>query len=305
MKRILWLIIINLIAIVLLWIFTPHFMSMDNLVVLVDNMALEAIVLSGYVLLLASGNFDLSIDGVVALCGVVAGLLMVDGVHWVIASLLSLLLAGLVGYINGLVVSKLKVNGLIATLTTTWICIGITFGMTKALAPYGFPEAFQWFGQARIFGFRILVIYAIIVSAILAVVLDYTKLGAHIYVTGDNSLAAEMMGVNTTLVGMKMYILVGLLSGFVGLMTASKLNAASPMAVDGMALRVIAAAVIGGTGLSGGSGSVIGGLLGLLLMSILSNAVIQLGASPYWQKSMLGGILLFAVLIEKVRRNRK
>ena len=264
-------------------------------------MALEAIVLSGYILLLVSGNFDLSVDGIVALCGVVAGIMMVNGVPWILASLLALLLAGTIGLINGLVVAKLQINGLIATLTTWWICIGITFGMTKALAPYGFPEGFQWFGQARILGFRILVIYAIIISATMAVILDYTKLGAHIYVTGDNRLASEMMGIDTALIGTKMYVMVGLLAGFVGLMTASKLNAASPMAVDGMALRVIAAAVIGGANLSGGKGSVIGGLLGLCLMSILSNAIIQLGVSPYWQKAILGGILLSAVLIERFR----
>lgn len=302
MKRILWLIIINVIVIVILSITAPNFLSKNNLIVIVDNMALEAIALSGYVLLLVSGNFDLSIDGIVALCGVTAGLLMNSGVHWIIATLLSLTLAILIGTINGITVAKLGINGLIATLTTWWICIGITFGMTKAIAPYGFPDAFQWLGQARVFGFRTVGIYATLAIIISAIVLDRTKLGAHIYAIGDNEQASRMMGIDVIKTKMKMYILVGLLAGFIGIMVTSKLNAASPMAVDGMALRVIAASVIGGANLSGGKGSIIGGLLGLCLMSILGNAIIQLGISPYYQKAILGGILLIAVLVERTRR---
>ena len=302
MKRILWLIIINVFVIIILSLTAPNFLTKNNLIVIVDNMALEAIALSGYVLLLVSGNFDLSIDGVVALCGVTAGLLMNSGVHWIIATVLSLTLSIVIGTINGITVAKLGINGLIATLTTWWICIGITFGMTKAIAPYGFPDAFQWLGQARVFGFRTVGIYATIIAIISAIVLDRTKLGAHIYAIGDNEEASKMMGVDVIGTKIKMYVLVGLLAGIIGIMITSKLNAASPMAVDGMALRVIAASVIGGANLSGGRGSVIGGLLGLCLMSILSNAIIQLGISPYYQKAILGGILLMAVLVERSRR---
>jgi ribose transport system permease protein len=139
---------------------------------------------------------------------------------------------------------------------------------------------------------------------VLSIVLHLTKFGAHLYASGDNAQASEMMGINTHRLGVEVYILLGLLSGFIGLMMTSRLNAASPMAVDGMALRVIAASVIGGANLSGGEGSIIGGLLGLVLMSILSNATIQLGLSPYWQKAVLGGILLLAVILEAIRRMR-
>ncbi len=192
------------------------------------------------------------------------------------------------------------------TIMGTWfLCIGVTFGLTKAISPYGFPEAFQWLGQSRVVGVRTFVIYAIIIAVVLSVILHMTKFGAHIYASGDNPDASEMMGINTRRLGMEVYILLGLLSGFIGLMMTSRLNAASPMAVDGMALRVIAASVIGGANLTGGEGSIIGGLLGLVLMSILSNATIQLGVSPYWQKAVLGGILLMAVVVEYFRRSKQ
>jgi len=305
MKRIVGLIIINIVAILIFGMLTPNFLSKANLTIIIDHLSLEAIALAGYTLLLVSGNFDLSTDGVVALTGVLAGLMMVNGVHWIIAVGISIACAGMIGLFNGYIVSKIGVNGLIATLTTWWICIGITYGLTKAIAPFGFSDTFQLLGQSRILGFRSTVFYALIITGVLSVILHKTKLGAHLYLSGDNKKASEMMGINSTNLGMGMYALVGLLAGFIGIMITSRLDAASPSAVDGMVLRVIAAAVIGGASLSGGKGTIIGGVLGLLLMGILSNAVIQLGISPYWQKAILGSILLFAVLSEKLSQWRK
>jgi len=301
MKRIIGLIIINLILIFAVGISTPYFLTKDNFIVLIDNLALEIIALSGYTLLLVGGHFDLSVDGIVALCGVVAGILMTSGVEWYIAVIAALSLSILIGAINGIVVVKFNVNGLIATLTTWWICVGFSMGLTKALSPYGFPDIFQAIGQSRILGFRSTVLYAVIIAVVLSVVLHWTRTGAHLYVSGDNRKSAEMLGINTIKLGIKVYILVGLLSGFIGLIIASRLNAASPVAVDGMALRVIAAIVIGGGNLSGGQGTIVGGILGLIIMHILGNAVIQLGISPYWQKSLLGTVLLVAVLAEQFK----
>jgi ribose transport system permease protein len=303
MKRVVGLLAINIILVILLKIFTPYFFTKDNMVVLVNNIALEAIALSGYTLLLIGGYFDLSIDGIVALTGITAGILMLEGMNWVLAVILAMLVAILIGFINGYVVVKIGINGLIATLTTWWICVGFSLGLTKALPPYGFPEAFKSIGQASFMGFRSAVLFAIIIVIILSVVLHFHKTGAHIYASGDNKQSSAMMGINVTKLGIGLYILIGALSGFIGLMLASRFNAASPMAVDGMALRVIAAVVIGGGSLSGGKGSIVAGLLGLCIMHILSNAIIQLGISPYWQKALLGGILLAAVLSEKVNLN--
>lgn len=152
MKRIVGLILVNLFCIVVLKFTTEHFFSKDNLIVLIDNMALETIALSGYTLLIIGGYFDLSIDGVVSLCGVIAGLLMVQHVPWIIAVLIALALGGIIGAFNGWVVAKLNINGFIATLTTWWICVGTSLGLTKALSPFGFPKAFQMLGQSKFLG---------------------------------------------------------------------------------------------------------------------------------------------------------
>ena len=304
MKRIVGLVVINIILIVILKLTTSYFLTVDNILVLVNNLALEAIVLGGYTLLLIAGYFDLSVDGIVALTGVTAGLLMANGVMWLLAVFIALCVAALVGIINGFIVVKIGINGLIATLTTWWICIGITYGMTRAIAPYGFSELFQAIGQTKFFGFRTAVLFAIIVIAVLSIILHFHKTGAHIYAVGDNKQSSIMMGINATKLGIELYVLVAILAGLVAILLTSRNNAASPMAVDGMALRVIAAVVIGGGNLSGGKGTIIGGLLGLCIMGILSNAIIQWGVSPYWQKSLLGGVLLVAVLSERLKFTR-
>jgi ribose/xylose/arabinose/galactoside ABC-type transport system permease subunit len=114
-----------------------------------------------------------------------------------------------------------------------------------------------------------------------------------------------MLGVNVNRLGVGLYVLVGLLAGFVGIATASRFNASSPMAVDGMTMRLIAASVLGGCGLGGGQGSIIGGVLGLLSLNILGNAIIMLGMSPYWQKAFLGVVLLTAVLAERAKIQKR
>lgn len=305
MRRILGLIFVNIIVMTVLAFATRYFWTRANLVVIIDNMTLEIVILTGYTLLLVGGYFDLSVDGIAAISGVVLGLLINNGTNWVIAIFAGLLLGIGIGLFNGVVVAKFKVNGLIATLTTWWICIGFSLGMTKAISPYNFPDAFQTLAQTRVFGFRVLIIYAILAIVVLSVILHFTRTGSHIYVSGDNKQSAELMGIDTVKLGIILYTLVGLLAGFVGIMMASRLDAASPSTVDGMTLRVIAAIVIGGGSLSGGKGNIIAGVLGLLLMHVLSNAVIHLGVSPYFQKAVLGSVLLMAVLAEKINFRRK
>jgi ribose transport system permease protein len=299
-RRILGLSILVLVLGVALTLGTNRFLTRPNLTVILDNMALETIILSGMTLLLIGGYFDLSVDGVVALSGIVAGLAMNRGVPWPMASLAGVGVGLMVGLINGVVVALWKINGLIATLTTWWICLGFAFGLTKAIAPYQFPEAFQVLGQARVLGLRVIVFYALASVVLASVVLHLTKFGAHVYVSGDNREASYMMGVPVQRLGMALYLIVGLLGALCGILLSARLNAASPLATDGTTLRVIAAAVIGGCSLAGGKGSVVGGLLGLLLLNVLGNAIVILGISPHWQKAVLGGVLLTAVLTEQL-----
>lgn len=298
MRRTVGLLAINVAFIAIMAFASQAFVSPSNILSLLSNMALESIALAGVTFLLVGRLFDLSVDGVVAMAGVVCGKLITSGVPWWIAAVASLALGIVVGIINGLLVMRLKINPLIATLGTWWMSVGIAYGLTKAISPYGFPEAFQAIGQARILDVKIYVWYAIIIVGVMAVVLAFTRFGRHVHVMGGNPEAGRLFGVQVDRIGIKLYVIMGLLAAFIGVVLASRLNSGSPNAVDGMTMRVIAAAVIGGCSLSGGRGNVLSGLLGLLLMNMLTNAATILGVSPYYQKFIIGGVLLLALVLD-------
>lgn len=258
--------------------------------------------LCGVTYLLIAKLFDLSLDGTVALSGVVAGLLMEAGINPVWAMLAALGVGALVGFVNGWAVNRWRLNPLMVTLATWWIGIGATLGMTKAIAPDQFPQWFQALGQTRALGLRVFVFYALAIVAGYSVVLHRTVTGRHIYAIGGNRRAAELCGIRADRLGIGLYVQAGLVAALIGLVMAARLNAAAPQAVDGMALRVIAAAVIGGCSLSGGRGSIWAGLLGLVLMAVLTNASIMLHVSPYWQKALIGSVLLIAIATERLGR---
>ena len=133
---------------------------------------------------------------------------------------------------------------------------------------------------------------------VLALVLARTKFGRHVYIMGGNPEAGRLFGVQVDGLGIKLYVLMGFLAALIGIVLAARLDAAAPNVVDGMTMRVIAAAVIGGCSLSGGKGGVLAGLLGLLLLNMMTNAMVILGVNPYWQKSWIGAVLLLALVLD-------
>jgi len=309
MRRAIGLLLINAVFIFFMVLKAPVFVSGPNISVILSNMALESIALAGLTLLLVGGLFDLSVDGVVAASGVLCATIMTAGIAPVLAILASLCAGILVGWLNGFLVMHLKINALIATLGMWWMMSGVAFGLTRSITPYGFPDSFQILGQARVLGVRIYVWYAIVFLLISAVVLSYTKFGRHIYIMGGNKEAGRLFGIHIERTGVMLYVIMGFLAAFIGVVLCARLNAGAPNAVDGMTMRVIAAAVIGGCSLSGGRGTVLVGLLGLLLLTMLSNAATILGIDPYWQKLIVGIVLLSALVLDsagsKIRIKRR
>jgi len=300
-NRTIGLLVVNVAFILLLSRLSKYFLTGENFTVIINNMALESIALAGLTMVLAAGLFDLSVDGIVDMSGVIVGKLLNLGVGVVPAMAAAMGAALLVGLINGTFINKLRMNPLMTTLATWWITVGIGLGITRAISPFGFPKVFQDIGQIRIFGIKIFVYYAIIILAFFAIMLAKTRFGYHVYAMGGNRRAALLHGINVDRLGIILYVILGGLSGFIGIVMAARLNAGTPNAVDGMALRVIAGATIGGCALGGGRGSIVGGLLGLLLMNMLSNATTLLGVSPWWQKAIIGSVLFIAVTLDAIR----
>jgi ribose transport system permease protein len=295
-NRVWSLVVFELIFMAAVGAYNSDFLRVANFRVIIDNMSLDAVAMVGTVFLLAAGRFDLSIDGVANLSGITAGLSMVDwGLPWELGVAVGLGTGLLVGMINGVLIEAYGFNPLMTTLGTWWATTGIALGLTKGYTPYGFPQSFADLGQATVGSVLIEVWYAVAIIAVAAIVLRFTRFGYHVYATGGDRDAARLNGIKVVAIGLSLYALSGLLSGLVGTIFAARLASAPATAFDGLALNVIAAAVVGGASLTGGRGSIIGGVLGLFLLNMLSNAAIYVGISPYWEKAISGAVLLIAV----------
>ncbi|HEY3614253.1 MAG TPA: ABC transporter permease [Gaiellales bacterium] len=308
LSRVGGLVLLNAVFIALVGSYNSDFVRVANFRVIVDNMALDAVVMVGTVLLLAAGRFDLSIDGVAALAGIITGKLLVEtGTPTALAVAAGLAVGLLIGLVNGVLIERAGLNPLMTTLATWWASTGIALGLTQGYSPFGFPDSFTRLGQETFFGSMIAVYYAIAIIVVAAGVLVFTRFGYHVFATGGDREAARLNGIRVDRIGILLYMFAGLLSAAAGVIFAARLSTASPVAFDGLALDVIAAAVIGGASLNGGRGSIIGGLLGLLLLNMLGNAAIYVGISPYWQKAISGFVLLVAVsgdvIAERVQRS--
>ena len=298
------LLLLNLAFVFVVSRMTPIFATPLNFQVLLVGMAMEAVMIAPMVMLLVGGKFDLSIDGVVNMSGVIMGTLMMAG-YPVLVSIAGGAVAGLaVGLFNGLAVTKVKMNPLMTTLGSWWAAQGVAFGLTQGISPHRFPGSFVAIGMSKILGQTIPIWYMIAALIIGTFVLSQSKFGYHIYATGGDREAARLHGVNVDRVTTIGYLLVAAAAVFTGMVYAARLNSSVPNAVNGANLRVIAGAVIGGCSLEGGEGTIIGGVLGLFFMTMLVNASIILGVSPYWQQVMLGGVVIAAVAADAIAKRR-
>ena len=249
----------------------PGFVGWPNIVALCDSMSLPAIVLVPATMLLAAGRFDLSPDGVSAASGVVAGEMMTHLAHTVLVSSLAVVAGLLVGVVfgltNGWLIERVGINPLIATLGTWWIAAGIALGVEQGGNSFGLGPKFDAFGGTRIGGLLIEDWVAIPVLVIGGIVLAYRRSGAHMFATGGNREAARRNGIHIHGIVIWLYVFSGVAAAFAGVVFASRLDSSTTNPFNGLALQVIASAVIGGSSLLGGKGTVTGAFLGLLLAS--------------------------------------
>lgn len=307
-NRVVIMLLINICFILIMTRLSPYFLyagnGFANLRVMLVSMAMDSIVLAAMVMLLVGGMFDLSVDGVVNMTGVITGALLVSGVNMWLAIGAGAASALVIGLINGIAVTKLKMNPLMTTLGTWWVAQGLAFGITQGIASHNFPQEFINIGYAEPFGITMPLWYATVLVALAIWVLAKTRFGYHVYATGGNREGARLHGVKVDRVTIISFVLVALASALSGIVYAARLNAAVPQTVNGLNLRVISGAVIGGCSLNGGEGTIVGALLGLFFMTMLTNATIMLNVSPYWQMSILGVVVLVAVGADAVAKRR-
>jgi ribose transport system permease protein len=258
------------------------------------------------VILLISGGLDLSVGSTLAFTGVVCGLALTAlKLPAAVSILLGLLAALGIGLINGLLVSKLKINPFIATLGMQITVRGLTLVLASGRAVLNLPESFTVVGQGRLFGVQ----YPIYIMLTLVIVGDLLMRNSRFfrqsYYIGGNEKAAGLSGIPVDLVKIFNYCLVALLAGIAGIMITARFGSSSLTVGTGVELRVITATIIGGASLSGGEGSVFGAFLGALFMGVLANALNLLGMDIYWQNLVTGLILIIAVVVDVLNERRK
>jgi len=281
--------------------FTPR-----NLMSIARTLSWIAIAAFGESMVLIIGGIDLSVGAVMALSGLISALAMQVGISVPIAVLLGLSAGALVGWINGTIVARVKLPPFIVTLGTMSIARGITLGISGGWSVTDLPLAFRLLGQHNLsmgaFGVPLPALIMLSVALLITLLMRHTVLGKHIYTLGNSERALLVCGVNVTRLKVTVYTLCGMLASAGGLLMTARLGVAAPTAAVGYELDIVTAAVIGGTSLFGGEGSVPGVLLGALVLNVIRNGLMLSGFSAYWQTAVIGAMILLVILLDYWRR---
>jgi ribose transport system permease protein len=285
-----------------------NFLQSTNLLNLARGVSWFAVAALGVSLVILIGGIDLSVGAVMALAGLVCAMGLSAGLPLPLAIAAGLLSGAAVGLINGLLVGRFGLPPFIVTLGTMGVARGLTLGLTGGAPMRELPAAFRALGQSDLQLGPVTVPLSLAAMAMLALLvallLDRTVLGRYIYTLGRDEEALRLAGVATSQIKVVVYTLSSLLAACGGILMTAWLGVAAPTAAEGYELDIIAAAVIGGTSLFGGEGSVLGVVLGTLLMLMVRNGMVLLGLPSYLQIGAFGAIILAVVLIDYVRRRR-
>jgi ribose transport system permease protein len=287
---------------VTLTILSPYFLTIDNLLSIALQTAIIAILALGQVYVIISGGIDLSVGSILALSGVISAQLLVSGWPTALAIVVGILAGALLGFINGLVITKGNLPPFIVTLGMMGVARGLSLVLTDGLPVSGLPETFTKLGNETIFYIPIPVIFLIVVAIISSFILSRTIFGRYVYSIGSNEEAAQLSGINVNFHKLMIYVVCGLLSGLAGVLLTARLVSAQPSAGTGYELDAIAAAVIGGASLMGGVGTVGGTIIGAFIMGVLRNGLDLLNVTPFWQQIAIGVVIVLAVYIDQMRR---
>jgi len=297
----------------------PNFLSAANFVIMSKHVALNAFLAIGMTFVIITGGIDLSVGSIVGLCGMVAGWLILHGVNLGIGYTLyfnifeiiaiTLLVGVLFGAVNGVLITKLNVAPFIATLGTLYVARGLallssdgaTFPNLVGNPEYG-SNGLNVLGSGAVMGIPVSIWILIAVGCGAAYIAGRTPLGRHIYAVGGNEHAAALSGVKVNRVKMFVYMFSGFCAAIVGLVISSQLVAAHPATGETFELNAIAAAVLGGTSMSGGRGRIAGTIIGAFVIGILSDGLVMMGVSSFWQTVIKGLVIIAAVVVDQAQQ---
>lgn len=284
----------------LLSFLTPHFLSVSNLLNVMEQTSINAVIALGMTFVILSGGIDLSVGSLLALAGVVLAWALQAGWPVPAAILAGLAVGGASGLVNGLLITKGRLPAFIATLGMMSIARGAALVFTSGRPISGFGAAFRQLSTARILGVPAPIVITVAVYALGHFLLTRTRFGRYVYAIGGNEEATRLSGINAGFHKTMVYVLSGVASGLAAALLTARLNSAQPIAGINYELDAIAATVIGGTSLSGGVGTLHGTLIGALIMGVLRNGLNLLGTSSFFQQIVIGIVIITAVLVDSM-----
>ena len=286
----------------------PDFLKRSNLLAIVNRIVVIAVIAIGMTLVIITGGIDLSVGSLIALSAVIATVIMkslggLEASVWTIplGFLLGIACCGVVGGFGGFLVHRFKVAPFITTLAVMMMARGLAYKITGGFSIYQVPVGLPWLGRGTTMSIPNTVILLLVLYIVAHLFMSRTRFGRYIYAVGGNEEAARLSGVPIRTILILVYVVSGLAAGLGGCIQASQLNTGTPNSGLMYELFVIAAVVIGGTSLSGGKGKIFGTLIGAFIISVLQNGLNLTGVDSYEQQIILGGVILAAVLIDKMR----
>lgn len=303
----------NLFILILFIIFgvswrTPSFLYVNNFVDILNDTAILSMVAIGQLMIIVTGGIDLSVGSSLALSGMSAALLNQyhPGIPIFMIILISIAIGLLLGSINGLLVSQAKIPPIITTLGTMSIYRGLVFVLCGGtwVSAHEMTEAFRVFPRKSFLGISSLIYISILIIILFFIFLNLTRTGREIYGVGGNKTASQYVGINLKKINYLVFTLCGGITGLAGFLWVARYAAAQSETAIGFELQSIAACVIGGVSITGGSGTIIGVVLGAFFMGIVYNALTMINVSPFWQMAIQGFIILFAIIINTVMDKR-
>ena len=297
--------IITIATFVIIALISSNFLAMNNMVNVLRQCSTSLIVSLGMTLILILGGIDLSVGAVACLAGVLSsGLMSINGMAVGPALLVGFLVAALCGLVNGLTVSVLNIAPFISTLAMNCTARGIALVYTGGRPLTGLPSEATAIGRGFALGLPTPVWVMFVVLAVMWILITKTSFSRHVFATGGNEECARLSGVKVKKIKIICYVICSALAGICGILLTLRLGSGHPTLGDGLELDAISAAVIGGTTLTGGKGSVLGTLLGCLFLTFLSNGLNVMQVSSYWQQILKGIILIIAVGIYNRKKRR-
>jgi len=304
-RELMLLVLIVVLVVAMSVVYPNNFPTRSNIAAVLLNAAQNGILVTGMMLLMIAGFFDLSIGSTLALAGVWSGVVVGWWGYPAPVGLLAGCAIGIVaGAVNGFIVTRLAINALITTLATMAIFRGLTY-VTAGTGVTPIGDAFKAYGQTVFLGIQTPFWVMLAIVAIGAWLVARTRFFRQFYFIGGNAKAAKLSGIRVNRLTFFGFVIMGLLAGIAGVLGASRLNSAVVSAGIGVELSVITAAVLGGASLRGGEGTIIGGVLGVLFIALVQNAMIINGVGVFWQGIIIGSVLLLAVSLDRFKQSHR